>query len=110
MFERRQVSPPVNQGEELEVTIESIGEKGDGLAKINGFVLFVPDVKKGERVKIKVTKVLQKLGFAEVTGRVEGSMSNDAQPEPVRKAKPAEEELNFDESTFTEDFGDEEDK
>ncbi|MFT4311411.1 MAG: TRAM domain-containing protein [Candidatus Woesearchaeota archaeon] len=108
MFERRQVSPPVNQGEELEVTIESIGEKGDGLAKVNGFVLFIPDVKQGERVKVKVTKVLQKLGFAEVVGRIEGSMADDSKPEKVQKAKPVEEEVQFDESKFSEDFGEEE--
>ena len=107
MFERRQVSPPVSQGEELEVTIESIGEKGDGLAKINGFVLFVSDVKKGERVKIKITKVLQKLGFAEVVGRIEGSMASDSKPEKVIKAKPVEEEVIIDESKMTEDFGEE---
>ena len=30
---------PVKQGQELEVKIDAIGEKGDGIAKINGFVL-----------------------------------------------------------------------
>ncbi|PIN78502.1 deoxyribonuclease, partial [Candidatus Woesearchaeota archaeon CG10_big_fil_rev_8_21_14_0_10_34_8] len=33
---------PVQVGEELDVTIEAVGEKGDGVAKKNGFVLFVP--------------------------------------------------------------------
>lgn len=60
---------PVKVGEELDVKIEAVGEKGDGIAKKNGFVLFVPGVKAGEEVRIKVTKVLRKVGFAEVVGK-----------------------------------------
>ena len=54
---------PVKVGEIHEVEIKSVGEKGDGIARVNGFVLFVPSVKKGDYVKIKVTKVLPKVGF-----------------------------------------------
>lgn len=57
---------PVEIGEELDVKIEAVGEKGDGLAKKDGFVLFVPGTKQGDEVKIRVTKVLRKVGFAEV--------------------------------------------
>src|SRR3989338_9346520 len=60
---------PVKVGEEIDVKIEAVGEKGDGIAKKNGFVLFVPGVKAGEEVRIKVTKVLRKVGFAEVVGK-----------------------------------------
>ncbi len=62
---------PVKVGDELEVVIDAVGGKGDGLAKKDGFVLFVPNTKEGDRVKIRVTKVLRKVGFAEVIG--EGS-------------------------------------
>ena len=58
--------PPVEVGEELEVEIEAVGEKGDGLAKKNGFVLFVPTAKQGDKVKVRVTRVLQRVGFAEI--------------------------------------------
>ncbi|MDP6294220.1 MAG: TRAM domain-containing protein, partial [Candidatus Woesearchaeota archaeon] len=50
--------PPVSVGEEIDVTIEAVGEKGDGIAKKEGFVLFVPGVKEGDQVRIKITKVL----------------------------------------------------
>lgn len=56
---------PVSEGEELRVTIDSVGEKGDGIAKVKGFILFVPGTKEGEKLKVKVTKVLPKMGFAE---------------------------------------------
>jgi predicted RNA-binding protein with TRAM domain len=62
---------PVKVGEELDVTIEAVGEKGDGIAKKNGFVIFVPGVQQGDTVKIRITKVFKKMAFAEVIG--EGS-------------------------------------
>lgn len=57
---------PVSEGDEIDVEIVSEGEKRDGMAKVEGFVIFVPGTKKGDKVKIKVTKVLRKVGFAEV--------------------------------------------
>ena len=68
---RRGSTAPVKVGEELDVTIEAVGEKGDGIAKKDGFVLFIPGVKEGERVRVRVTKVLRKVGFAEVVGKGE---------------------------------------
>ena len=59
---------PVKVGDELDVKIEAVGEKGDGIAKKDGFVLFVPATKQGDDVRIRVTRVLQKVGFAEVVG------------------------------------------
>ena len=102
-------NPPVNVGDEVDVVIEAIGEKGDGLARTKGFVLFVPDVKKGEHVRIKINKVLRKVGFAEVVGRLEEPKADDAQEPNVKEAEP-EEELDIDESQMSEDFGEELDK
>jgi len=79
-------SVPVNVGDEFEVTIEAVGAKGDGIAKKEGFVLFVPGVQKGDNVKIRVTKVLRKVGFAEVVGSSEGG-----EEKPAEEAAPAEE-------------------
>jgi predicted RNA-binding protein with TRAM domain len=82
--DRQQFSPPVRVDEEIDVKIEAVGEKGDGVAKKDGFVLFVPNVKEGDYVRVKVTKVLRKVGFAEVVG--------DAKtPEPEEKREPTEE-------------------
>ena len=38
---------------------------------MKGFVLFVPNVRKGDYVKIKITKVLEKVGFADVLQKLE---------------------------------------
>jgi len=50
---------PVKVGDEIEVTIEAVGAKGDGVAKKDGFVLFVPGVQEGDNVRIRVTRVLR---------------------------------------------------
>ena len=45
---------PVKVGDEIDVKIEAVGEKGDGIAKQEGFVLFVPNTKEGQEVKIRI--------------------------------------------------------
>ena len=44
-------------GDEIEVLIQDVGRMGDGLAKMDKFVIYVPGVAKGSRVKVKVEKV-----------------------------------------------------
>ncbi len=94
---------PVNVGDELDVKIEAVGEKGDGIAKKEGFVLFVPNAKEGQEVKIRVTKVLRKVGFAEVVGesapREEGTESTEERSEPAAEEQEAEDTENFGEET-----------
>ena len=94
---------PVKVGDELDVTIEAVGEKGDGLAKRDGFVLFIPNTQEGDNVRVKVTRVLRKVGFAEVVG--EGSPSEDQGAE--QDAPPAEDVPE--EAEDSEDFGEETD-
>lgn len=98
----RQLTPPVRDGQELDITIEAVGEKGDGIGKVQGFVLFVPSTKAGERVRVRVTKVLAKVGFAQVIG--EAQTAADAPPaQRERSPKP---EFNPNEEMDSEDFGD----
>ncbi len=87
------LTPPVKVGEELDVTIEAVGEKGDGIAKKNGFVLFIPGVKEGQQVHIRVTKVLRKVGFAEVAapGSAPAAEAPAEETESFGEEAPAEE-------------------
>ena len=62
---------PVKEGEQYEVHIDSVGGKGDGIARVKGFVLFVANTKEGDFVMVKVTKVLEKVGFAEVVKQLD---------------------------------------
>ena len=82
-------NPPVQVGEELDVKIEAVGEKGDGIAKKDGFVLFVPGVKEGDEVRVKVTKVLRNVGFAESVGAAEGPVAEPQAEEPKEEQEAA---------------------
>jgi len=57
---------PVEVGQEYEGEIEDMSRRGDGIAKIEGFVIFVPNTKKGEHVKFKITKVGHRFAVAEL--------------------------------------------
>ena len=105
MYEER-VSP-VKEGETYEVSIDAVGGKGDGIAKIKGFVLFVPNTQKGDYVKIKVTKILKNSGFAEVVQKLDRPV-REKKYETVSFAElNRKEEAPKQQYEDTEDFGDE---
>ena len=98
---------PVKVGDELDVKIEAVGEKGDGIAKKDGFVLFVPNAKEGQEVKIKVTKVLRKVGFAEIVGEGQAPEQEQAEGSEEAEQEPAAEEPEDETPEDTENFGEE---
>lgn len=101
--------PPVKVGDVLDVEIEAVGEKGDGIARKDGFVLFVPGVKEGDSVQVKVTRVLRKVGFAEVVGDKGAEEAPAEQEVPVAEpeAPAPEEPVPETPPEDTEDFGEE---
>ena len=48
---------PVEVGKEYEVDITEISRQGDGIARIQGFVIFVKNGKVKQNVKVKVEQV-----------------------------------------------------
>ena len=59
--------PPVEEGEVREVTIETLGDKGDGIAKIErGYVIIVPDAELGDEVTVEITSVRDNVSFASI--------------------------------------------
>jgi predicted RNA-binding protein with TRAM domain len=64
-FSRRNTAP-VNEGETYEVKIEDVGKDGDGIARIEGFVVFVSGAKLGDEVKIRINSIRRNFAFAEV--------------------------------------------
>jgi predicted RNA-binding protein with TRAM domain len=57
---------PVEVGDELEVNITDICPNGDGMSKIQGYVIQVPKAKPRERVKVKINRVGEKLANGEI--------------------------------------------
>jgi len=58
-------SRPVKENQEIEVVIDDIGSRGDGIARIEGYLIFVPRGKIGERVTVKIRSVGEKFALAE---------------------------------------------
>lgn len=56
----------ISKNEEYEVEIIDNGYNGEGIAKIDGFTVFVPNAIKGELVKILIVKVLSSHAFGKI--------------------------------------------
>jgi predicted RNA-binding protein with TRAM domain len=57
---------PVEEGKVYEAQIEDMGREGDGVARIENFVVFVPGTKVGDKVKVRITRVMRRVAFGEV--------------------------------------------
>jgi predicted RNA-binding protein with TRAM domain len=62
----RPPSLPVEEGKVYDAKIEDIGREGDGLARIENFVVFIPGTKIGDQVRVRITKVHRRMAFGEV--------------------------------------------
>jgi len=57
---------PVEAGKEYNVEVIELSRRGDGVAKIQGFIIFVKGSKVGDKVKIKVETVGPRFATASV--------------------------------------------
>ncbi len=64
MFTEQDRESPVLAGAVHDVAIEDIAREGDGIARIQGFVVFVPGTKVGDHVTIKIERVMRKFAIA----------------------------------------------
>lgn len=63
----------IQKNEEYIVEIIDNGFQGEGIAKIEGFTIFIPNAIKGEKVKIIIVKVLSSHAFGKIIEIVEKS-------------------------------------
>jgi len=49
--------PPIEEGKVIELMIQDLGKRGDGIAKIDKYIIFVPGVSKGAMVRIRINKI-----------------------------------------------------
>ena len=54
---------PVEVGKEYDVEIEDVAKKGDGIARVEGFVIFVPETKVGDQVTVVIDRVMQRFAI-----------------------------------------------
>ncbi|MFD2728730.1 23S rRNA (uracil(1939)-C(5))-methyltransferase RlmD [Enterococcus camelliae] len=57
---------PVKKNEEQIVTIQDLSHEGMGIAKVDGYLLFIENALPEEEVRIRIEKVGPKFGFAKV--------------------------------------------
>ncbi len=63
---RTEIKKEIQEGEIYEVRVDAIGSKGDGIAKMDKYTIFIPNVAKGSIVKAKIKKISGTLAFAEL--------------------------------------------
>ncbi len=57
---------PVELDEELEVAITELSPKGEGIARSQGYVIYVADTKPGDIVKVKINRLTNMAANAQV--------------------------------------------
>ena len=65
---------PVKVGEEYDVEINEVGSKGDGIARVKNFVVFVGGSKKGDKAHIRIKEVRNRFAIGE---KVEASSEGE---------------------------------
>ncbi|PHQ37889.1 deoxyribonuclease [Halorubrum persicum] len=59
--------PPVDEGEVRDVTIETTGDQGDGIAKVDrGYVVIVPGGQPGDEPTVEIEQVQENVAFATI--------------------------------------------
>src|SRR5256885_1946038 len=76
------MAAPVTKDQEIEVDVESLAYGGNGVARFDGFVVFVRRGLPGDRVRARVTKVKRNHAEALATDVVE--------PSPLRVDAPCQ--------------------
>ncbi len=101
--ERRDMKPnyflpkPVKVGDEVDVTIEAQASKGDGIAKKDGFVIFVKDAKQGQTARVRITDVRARFALGEMVGEASAApASSGSEPEAASDAAGSEPEEGSD--------------
>lgn len=59
------ITAPIEEGDNVTVEITDEGAEGDGIARVDGYTLFVPETSVGETVPVTVTEAKPRYGFAE---------------------------------------------
>lgn len=57
---------PVKAGDEVDVAIEAIAARGDGIGKKDGFVIFVKGAAVGQNVHVRITDVRERFALGEI--------------------------------------------
>ena len=71
---------PVEVGKEYNVSISEISRRGDGITRIEGFVVFVPGTQRGQNVRIKITQVSERFASGQVVPSADKPAASTSEP------------------------------
>ena len=71
---------PVEKNQYIDVTFEDLTHEGDGVAKVDGYPLFIPYGLPGEKAKVKVVKTRKNFGFGKLIELYEESEHRTTPP------------------------------
>jgi predicted RNA-binding protein with TRAM domain len=71
---------PVESGKEYDVQVTEISRKGDGVARVQGFIIFVKGGRVGQKTKVRITHVGDRFATAE-TVEGEGQQQQEQEQE-----------------------------
>jgi|SRR5919204_1427242 predicted RNA-binding protein with TRAM domain len=75
---------PVETGKEYDVQVTEISRKGDGVARVQGFIIFVKGGRVGQKTRVRVTHVGDRFATAET---ISGGDEQQAQHQSTEQAK-----------------------
>lgn len=78
---------PVESGKEYDVQVTEISRKGDGVARVQGFIIFVKGGRVGQKTRVRVTHVGDRFATAET---IDGGEQQPPKPDPVTEPQQAE--------------------
>jgi predicted RNA-binding protein with TRAM domain len=84
---------PVESGKEYDVQVTEISRKGDGVARVQGFIIFVKGGRVGQKTKVRITHVGDRFATAET---VEGE--GQRQQEQEQEQQQTEQHRSSDQS------------
>jgi predicted RNA-binding protein with TRAM domain len=78
---------PVETGKEYDVQVTEISRKGDGVARIQGFIIFVKGGRVGQKTRVRVTHVGDRFATAET---ISGGGGDEQQTQQTQQQQSTE--------------------
>lgn len=72
---------PVEVGKVYDLEVTDTSKRGEGVAKVEGLVVFIPGTKVGQKLKVKITRVSERFAIGEPAG------AGGAEAEETEKAE-----------------------
>src|SRR3989337_1419506 len=82
---------PVEMSKEYDVEIAETSRRGEGIARIKGLVVFVPNTKPGDKVKVRITRISRRFCEDELVGKAEAKAEGEAETAETETSEETEE-------------------